>query len=176
MFADIKEIHPGAALALQSKLRQAAAAVKQPQYSSPNPSRPPQVHLLPSYSAQINFSGDRTSSGAPRATSATGARTDITNIGLAALTGAPITQPPRYVLLCVNARRLRILEHVDVTTITTDEALFDLLREKYSLTREPHKWKLPLLRWTVPIGRYLFGYRVDVSILSPKSADYVRVG
>ena len=176
MFADIKEIRTGAALALQSKLRQAATAVKQPQLGSANLSRPPQVYLSPSYAVPLNSSGHCPPSTILPATGRTGAHADFTNIGSGTVTDILSTaRPLRYVLLCVNARRSRTLEHIDVSTVDTDEALFDSLRERYSLARESHKWQLPLLSWIAPLWKYILGHRVDLSILKPKSADYVRV-
>jgi len=176
MFADVKELRSGAALNLQTRLRQAAAAVRRPQHGSSYPVRPPQAHLLPLYGPQTNLSGHPASSGPPHTAGATGSHPNFTTAGSGAVVNIPvIAQPLRYVLLCVNTRRLRVLEHINVTTVTADESLFDLLRERYNLARKSHNWQLPVLRWIIPLWKWIWDYRGDLSMLTPKSADYVQV-
>jgi len=53
MFEDVKELYLGAALKLQTRLREAAAAVVWPQYGSSYPSRPPQAHISPSWCESV---------------------------------------------------------------------------------------------------------------------------
>lgn len=176
MFEDVKELHPGAALKLQTKLREAAAAVARPQYGSSYPSRPPQAHILPSWSSQANSSESSPSHAPFHGTNATDSHSDPTTAWSATASNILASVPtPQYVLLCVNTRRLRTLEHVKVSTVMNDEFLFDALRGSYEIARNPHNWTLPLIPHSAPLSNWLWRYVGDMSILTPTSADYVRV-
>ncbi len=78
MFEDVKELYLGAALTLQTRLREAAAAVVWPQYGSSYPSRPPQAHISPSWSSQANSSESSPSHAPSHGTSATDSHSDPT--------------------------------------------------------------------------------------------------
>ena len=176
MFADVKELHPGAALKLQTRLREAAAAIARPQQGSSYPSRPPQAHILPSWNSRANSSGSSPSHAPPHGAGSTGSHLDPITAGPATASNIPASASARrYILLCVNTRRLRTLEHVTVPTATNDEFLFDALRESYSIARKNHQWRLPLLPHFAPAFKWLWHYVGDMSILTPTSADYVRV-
>lgn len=175
MFADVKERHPGAALKLQTRLRKAAAAVMRPQHGSSYPSRPPQAHISPSSASQANLPGHSSLDAPLHGAGATNSHPHSTTVGSATVNDIPATAPtPRYVLLCVNTRRLRTLEHVSVPDITNDQFLFDVLREGYTLARKTYQWTLPLLPYLAPLSKWIWGYG-SMSILTPTSADYVRI-
>lgn len=176
MFEDVKELQPGAALKLQTRLREAAAAVARPQYGSSYPPRPPQAHILPSWSSQANSSESSPSHAPSHGTSATDSHSDpMTARSATAINVLANAATPQYVLLCVNTRRLRTLEHVKVSTAMNDEFLFDALRGSYNIARYPHNWTLPLIPHLAPLLKWLWRYVGDMSILTPASADYVRV-
>lgn len=176
MFADVKELRHGAALEQQTRLREAAAAILRPQHGNSNTLRPPQAHISPSRSSQANLSDSSCPYAPPHGTGATGSHSNPTTAGSGTAFNLPASAPnPQYVLLCVNTRRLRTLEHVEVPTARNDEFLFDALRESYNLARKSHVWTLPLLPHFVPISNWLRRYVGDLSLLAPTSADYVRV-
>lgn len=176
MFEDVKELHPGAALKVQTRLREAAAAVARPHYGSSYPSRPPQAHISPSWRSQTNSSESSTSHAPSHGTSATDPPSDPTTAqSVTAINMLASAATAQYVLLCVNTRRLRTLKHVKVSTVMNDEFLFDALRGSYNIARKPHTWTLPLIPYFTPLSNWLWRYVGDMSILTPTSADYVRV-
>ncbi len=176
MFDDVKELHSGAALKLQTRLREAAAAVAQSQYGNSYPSRPPQAHISSLWSSQANLSESSPSHAPSYGTNATDSHSDPTTAQSTTAMKAPAgAATPRYLLLCVNTRRLRTLEHVKVSTAMNDEILFDALRGSYNLARKGHVWTLPLIPHFAPLLNWLWRYVGDMSILTPTSADYVRV-
>lgn len=176
MFDDVKELQPGAALRLQARLREAAAAVARPQYDSSHPSRPSQAHISPAWSSQANSSEFSSSHAPSHETSARDSHADPTTARSATAINIPANAAtPRYVLLCVNTRRSRTLKHVNVSTVMNDEFLFDALRGSYNLARKTHDWTLPLIPHFAPLLKRLWWYVGDMSILTPTSADYVRV-
>ena len=81
----------------------------------------------------------------------------------------------QYVLLCINTRQLRTLEHIKVSTAMNDEFLFDTLCGSYNIARKPHNWTLPLIPHFAPLSNWLWRYVGDMSILTSTSADYVWV-
>ncbi len=176
MFDDVKERHPGAAVKVQTRLREAAAAIARPQYGSSDPSSPSRAHISPSRSSQANLYESSLSHAPSHGTGATDSHPDPTTARSATAIRCPANAAtPRYILLCVNTRRLRTLEHVKVSTVMNDEFLFDALRESYNLARKTHNWTLPLIPRFAPLLKWLWRYVGDMSILTPTSADYVRV-
>jgi hypothetical protein len=173
MYADVKELRPGAARKLQARLRRAAAAVTRPQSDNAYPSVPPRAYISPTPSSRLHQTGSRTPDYQHRVpgvfgsspTAASGSRTTI-------VAGAAAS--PKYILLCVNTRRLRTLTHVDVATLTNDEYLFNAIRESYYLTRHHQEWRLSRVLGFLPSNRFS-RYIGDITMLTPKSGDYVKV-
>jgi hypothetical protein len=173
MYADVKELRPGAARKVQTRLRKAAAAVMRPQSGNSYPSVPPRVHLSPTFSSRPHRTGPQAPNDQHRGPGA-GSSPTISGLGTTTIAGAAMS--PQFVLLCVNTKRSRTLEHVNVAALTNDEFLFDAIREGYYLARHPHEWKLSFSPGFVPLLKWLSRYVGDMSIFTPKSADYVRVG
>lgn len=59
------------------------------------------------------------------------------------------TQPrdsdPQYLLLCVNTKSSTSLAHIDVRSFTSDQYLFQEIRESYRRIREENEWKISMI-------------------------------
>jgi hypothetical protein len=167
MFADVKELLPGGSERLQAALRQSAAkAAAHTSSSQAGPAAPQPAHL-PSSGQQSSVTGHQTARshhlGSPISASHPSAA------------AAPLAQPPvsKYLLLCVNTKRSRALEHVEVTSLTNDEYLFQAIRQAYENIRHAQTWS-PIQTW-VPIPKRLITWVGGVGFSIPKSANSVKV-
>ncbi|KAM5357009.1 hypothetical protein ACJZ2D_016704 [Fusarium nematophilum] len=63
------------------------------------------------------------------------------------------TTEPKYLLVCVNTKRgLAKLEHIDVSSVTNDQFLFDEIRRVYCSVRRGHEWDIAgLLPSRIPL-------------------------
>jgi hypothetical protein len=162
MCADVKEIQPGAAHRLQSKLREKGNAVFQHRVQSILSETGPVQLLDP-----LSDGSDQTPS---HLSPTSGIRSHSTlqspthQFGTSGQTPAvcerssapPIANPSlQYLLLCVNTKRLIALEHIDVTPFRNDEYLFNDIREGYNRVRRQNEWNLSHLvpsRFPVPFA------------------------
>jgi hypothetical protein len=184
MYADVKEIRPCAALKLQSRLRQAASRAMQLRLhliiseltgaTGNHPMPPQQAHLSPTSRSQYHYSTNNISD-------TVAARPEVGSHNSA--TSGPKTsnlmgdiRALQYILLCVNTKRLIVLEHIDVTGLKNDQYVFKEIRAVYKLIRERHEWNLSqLFPGPLWIPKWLLRYIKNTSILIPTSADLVRV-
>ena len=168
MYADVKEIYPGAADRLQTKLRQlATTAAGQSPSDQPSPSIPPQAHLPPSNSGR---------STSPQQQILSGQNQSLANLFSSNTTSQDGSQIRQYLLLCVNTKRLRTLEHIEVTRRTNDQEPFRDIYGIYKQIRKSEDWRLSefIPSWA-PIPTWIVSHLEDVSFLVPKSATFVKV-
>lgn len=172
MYADVKEIHPGAAQRLQSALRQSAAvaAGSSAQHQSVTLRQPGSTP--PTSGQGVNSSQQIPNPGVSPADSAN-PYAGSSSTG-SSLSPNP-TSTPQYVLLCVNTKRLKTLEHIEVTSFDNDQYLFQAIREAYQRIRKAHQWNISMLlpswirklSWVPPID--------NLTLSIPRSANFVRV-
>lgn len=171
MFADVKELIPDGSERLQAALRQSAAeAAAHTSSSQAGPAALQPAHL-PSNGQQGSVTGHQTARSQP-STLHLGSPISASHPSTAA---APLAQPPvsQYLSLCVNTKRSRALEHVEVTSLTNDEYLFQAIRQAYENIRHAHTWS-PIQTW-VPIPKRLITWVGGVCFSIPKSANSVKV-
>lgn len=97
----------------------------------------------------------------------------IANAFVPNVQGLQCNPPNRsFVLLCVDTKRLKYLEHIDITLLKNDEHMFKLIREAYTRIRGQYDWKVSTIlpRW-LPFWAWID----TMSLLVPKSADYIKV-
>lgn len=170
MFTDVKELLPGSAERLQETLRQSAATTAaQSSSSKGGPAAPPLTHLS-SNGQQTTAAGH-----APERSSSTPNPRDPIPASNRSALPIPPGQPTmsQYLLLCVNTKRLRALEHVEVTSLMNDEHLFQANLEAYEHIRDLQTWK-PILTW-VPIPKQVVASAGGIGSSIPKSANSVKV-
>jgi hypothetical protein len=172
MYTDIKEIHPGAAHRLQSILRQSAAAAAQSSTSQSGPTVPPQAHLSLAGDGQDPHTNEQTSNSRPLPSSL------MNSNAIISATRVPQDQTAvcQYLLLCVNTKKLRTLEHIDVSSFGNDQYLFEAIRDCYEHIRKAHDWKISMLipAW-IHIPNWLMSCVCDLTFSVPKTANFVRV-
>lgn len=172
MYADVREIRPGAAQRLQSTLRQSAAAAAQSSSSQSVLTVPPQAHLSLAGDDQNLQTDEQASNSLPLPSSL------INPNAIISTTAVPHNQAItcQYLLLCVNTKRLRTLEHIDVASFGNDQYLFKAIRDCYEHIRKAHEWKLSMLipSW-IHIPSWLITCVDDLTFSVPKSANFVRV-
>ena len=168
MYADVKEIYPGAADRLQTNLRQlATTAAGQSFLDQPSLPFPQQAQLSPSNSRQSTNPQQQGRSGQSRPLA------DLPSIDTASQDS---DKAPQFLLLCINTKRLRTLEHIEVTRHNNDEYLFKDIREVYKRTRESEEWRLSevLPSWA-PKPSLVVSYLENFRFLVPTSARFVKV-
>lgn len=171
MYADVKEIYPGAAHRLQSTLRQSAAAAAQSSLGS-GLTVPPRAHLSPERDGQGLPINKQTSNSRSRSASLVGLNTTTSSSTVL----QNQTTTCHYLLLCINTKRLRTLEHIDVAPSGNDQYLFRDIRDRYKHIRKAHEWNLSMLipSW-IHIPSWLVPYIQELSFSVPISANFIRV-
>lgn len=177
MYADIREIRPGAAKRLQSTLRQSAAAAAQSSSARSSSSQsgltvPPQAHLSLAGANQNPQTDEQASNSLPLPSSL------INPNGNISTTAVPQAQAItcQYLLLCVNTKRLKTLEQIDVASFSNDQYLFKAIRDCYEDVRKAHEWKLSMLIPSrIHLPSWLIACVDDLTFSVPKLANFVRV-
>lgn len=168
MRAAVKEVSAGAANDLQQEIRLCAASTGQ------SPNAPLQAHTLPSNSRLGGKSQPLQTMpllNVNPPTAPTGGQ--IANALVPNAQGLQCNSPSRaFVLLCVDAKRLKYLEHIDVTSLKNDQHMFKLIREAYIRVRDQHDWKVSMM---LPKWLPFWAWIDTMSLLVPKSADYIKV-
>ena len=171
MYADVNEISPGAAHRLQSSLRQSAATASQSSLGS-GLTAPPPVHLSPEYGGQGLLVNEQSSNSRYRSSSIVGLDTATSSSTVL----QNQTTTCQYLLLCINTKRLKTLEHIDVVPSGNDQYLFRDIRDRYKHIRKAHEWNLGMLMpsW-IHTPSWLVPYIQDLSFSVPISANFIRV-
>ena len=81
----------------------------------------------------------------------------------------------KYLLLCVNTKRVTKLVHVDLTSVDHDQTLFQQIRANYQRVRGQYEWRLAMLmpKWLCPAK--LKTLLDNAHIYLPQTADFVQV-
>ncbi|KAF4459729.1 serine threonine kinase, partial [Fusarium albosuccineum] len=141
-YLDVEELATGGVAEFQESIRRDVRSLRQHAPTGSNTSYtylPPPVYLAPSRSShgqnQACSTLPSTEHNMPTPLS-----TNITS------QNSPIpanTTEGKYLLVCVNTKRgLTKLEHVDVSSITNDQFLFDQIRKAYCSVRQGHEWDI----------------------------------
>ena len=187
---------PGGAAELQEHLNAGARAVRlrsnaQTVSSSP-PSSPQPARISPS--SQSHDQRRRPIQSLPQLRSnEPNGGSDTTSVQR--LTKSNRTSEPKYLLLCVNTRRdLALMEHIEVSSMTNDQYLFQDIQSEYSRMRRNQQWNLGMVfpndiripNWIlrvlcIPAPRHIqfpawLGKRLEnCRIFIPKKAEFVQV-
>lgn len=136
-YLDIKEQSPGGIQRFRQRLLNSTTAVReksQEQYSPTRPAHPPRAHLNPSTNpAQARTEAPQSlphyrSSQPPQLQNS---QSDSTIF---------LTDNPHYLLLCVNTRNSTALVHIDVSSLTSEQYMFQRICQEYQRIRDEHGW------------------------------------
>ena len=93
----------------------------------------------------------------------------------------------RYVLLCVNTKRLKTLGQIEVGSVQNDQHLFRNIREEYLQIRRENEWTFSMVIPTPPkrltqrfpeclaLPPKFVTWIEDMRVHTPRSADFIRV-
>jgi hypothetical protein len=144
--------------------------------SSPPPKVPAPVYLRDSRSSRST--GSEANTGKPL-NNVQSTSTPVAN-GVTVQATQPELSPamPRFLLLCVNTRKLTTLVHVDLTHAQNDQPLFNAIRNAYWEVRNKNSWNISLLipAWIDAHIKPAFKeWFRSLHVLMPSSADLVEV-
>lgn len=152
MFLDIKELKPGGAQRFRQRFVKdglarlitsndptTAQGSTAGQDSQSSVSLPPPVH----FRSEGSQSGSSRQSSGPDTFLST-PMSDISRPEEVAFHSEE-RNTPQYLLLCVNQKRLPVLEHIDCSYLWNDQYLFQNILESYQTIREESTWRISLL-------------------------------
>jgi len=186
LYVDVKELLPGGIERFKQRLLEAAAAIRRRAQSSTDraslPASPPPAHLIFPNQTSPGSAGLRDRESNHSLSTQSVFQSIVTQSQTLA-----VPRNLRYVLLCVNTKRLKALTQVEVGFFQNDEFLFRGIREAYMRIRRPNEWKLSkslpsFPRWMrarfpihLDVWSKFIAWLGDSSIHIPQTADFVRV-
>ncbi|KAI9150878.1 Isotrichodermin C-15 hydroxylase [Paramyrothecium foliicola] len=141
-YLDVEEIVPGAASELKETIMQNAAAVRQrvpteDAVSSNLPTAPNQTHLTP----MSHQRGQPVAEFPIEEHNVLRAPNAISKSQTSMLDNRALRI--KYLIVCINTKRgLVIPRHLDVSSVTNDQYLFEAIRAAYSEIKREHQWSL----------------------------------
>jgi hypothetical protein len=195
---DLEELVPGGAAELEQEIRKEAHLVRcHVPNSSTSPSNniqtPAPVHLTTSNLSRHGGQGAPIQ-GLPTGSEASQS-SNIANAPAQASAMGNANTTMKYLLLCVNTKDgVAKLEHIDVSTLTNDQYLFNEIREVYKTARQGHDWNLATLlpgngkipKWiqalisiippcNIKFPKWMTGALQDCRLFVPRKMKFVKV-
>lgn len=134
---DVRELSPGGFQRFRQRLFNSAIAVRTKSHEQPSstkPGRPPQAHLNPSTgSTQARAEAQHSIPNYQPSQSSQLGNNQSDSIIFQ-------THDPHYLLLCVNTKNSTVVVHIDVSSFSSDQYLFQQIRQEYRRIRDEHEW------------------------------------
>lgn len=177
---DVKELVPGGIARFQQRFRESTAAAAVERSDQGNSTGPASTHPVAPPQAHVRSAGqERTQLAGPLTQHTFDHIPDQLNKRTGGTQGVEMRYTwalnPRYLLLCVNTKRLTTLVHIDLTLVNHDQTLCRQIRHHYQETRQLYEWRLSMLvpKWLCPNRLVTFCKNLHVYI--PQTADFVKV-
>ena len=195
-YLDVEELVPGGAAELREMLNSAASAIRQ-RYPDPNASGANSVGVPPPVHQGTAGRRQQLEQGSIRILpSLSPGGNDTRTMPYQRATLPTATSDPKYLLLCINTKRGLVKpEHVDVSSITNDQFLFQNIERAYRAARRCNDWDLGMLfprpaqvpgwiprllplslRINVGLPNWLLPQLEDCRIFIPKTVEFAQVG